>query len=493
MYKKVIAYFSIIIILLITLGVTSIIKMIDLADLSQQLYEHPYTVTNATNEIKINLISMQRCMQDIVLSTNKNELDFAIDNIDRRETIVYENFEIICNRYLGDKDDIKKSYRVFIEWKPIRDRVINLITQGRRDEAIDLTKNIGTKYIKNLNLQVDKLILYAQGKAIFFNKNAKKTQNLSIAFIITILLVIVLISILILISLIKQLSKKDKEIEKHFNLIDQNIMSASLDINLNIYKVSTAFTKYLGFTADEFLSKSDKLMQRRVDNIKIIKFIECGEDWVSEVKIIDKSDNVRWLNSIIYPVLDEDYKILYYENIFHDISDKKRLEEISNLDGLTNIYNRRYFDSFFPKMIDSIENSNILLAFGMIDIDYFKLYNDTYGHQDGDEALKNVAGLIKKLMVDIDGDCFRLGGEEFGILYKVDNKSKALDIAIGIKNSVEMLKIPHQENSISKYLTISMGLYIIEKNQNLSIDDIYKSTDELLYKAKERGRNRVEM
>jgi len=492
MYKKVIVYFSVTIILLITLGVTSIIKMIALADLSQKLYDHPYTVTNATKNIEINLISMQRCMQDILLSNNKNELNFAIKEINRKEDIVYKEFKVVFDRYLGDKNDIKNSYQAFTKWKPIRDRVIELIKNNKKDEAIKLTKNIGIKYIVNLNLQVDKLINYAQGKAIFFNKNAIKTQNLSIALVIIILTIIVIITILLLISLIKQLSKKDKEIVKHFKLIDQNIMSASLDKNFNVCKVSTAFSKYLGFTEEEFISNADKLIKRTDDNETIIKFIECGEDWNSEVKIIDKYNNIRWLSSTIYPVLNEDYKIVYYQNIFHDISDKKRIEEISHLDGLTNIYNRRYFDIFFPQEIESAKKSSRLLAFGMIDIDYFKLYNDTYGHQDGDKALKSVASLLKDILLKNYGYSFRLGGEEFGILFKVDNDKKAFDIANKIKENIEMLKIPHIKNRVSDYITISMGLYIINPNQILSVDYIYKLTDKLLYMAKESGRNRVE-
>jgi diguanylate cyclase (GGDEF)-like protein/PAS domain S-box-containing protein len=493
MYQKVIIYFGITIILLITLGITSIVKMIELAELSQKLYDHPYTVTNATKNIEINLVSMQRCMQDILLSHNQEELDFAIEEINKKEIRVYKEFKVVFDRYLGDKNDIKNSYQAFIKWKPIRDRIIQLIKIHKIDEAIELTKNINSKYIINLNLQVDKLINYAQGKAIFFNKNAKKTQSLSIALIIIILTIIVIITILLLISLIKQLSKKDKEIVKHFKLIDQNIMSASLDKNFNVYKVSTAFSKYLGFTKQEFILNSEKLLQRTEDNNSIIKFIECGDDWISEVKVLDKSNNIRWLNSVIYPILNEDYQITSYENIFHDISDKKKIEEISNLDGLTNIYNRRYFDKVFSKEIESAKKSNKLLVFGMIDIDYFKLYNDTYGHQEGDTALKSVALLLQKLMIDVYGYGFRLGGEEFGVLFQPNSSDMALNISNQIRESVEMLKIPHRDNNISNYLTISMGVYIIKPNKNLSADKIYRLTDELLYIAKESGRNRVYM
>lgn len=169
-----------------------------------------------------------------------------------------------------------------------------------------------------------------------------------------------------------------------------------------------------------------------------------------------------------------------------------QLKQISITDGLTNIYNRRYFNELFPKIINSAKRKNELLSFVIIDIDYFKKCNDTYGHQKGDTVLKSVATCIKDSLHRADDYCFRLGGEEFGVIFKADNKEKAIQFANTIRQNIENLQIEHTSNSASKYITASIGLVCKNASKIKDDDSIYKEADELLYKAKEKGRNRVE-
>jgi diguanylate cyclase (GGDEF)-like protein len=129
--------------------------------------------------------------------------------------------------------------------------------------------------------------------------------------------------------------------------------------------------------------------------------------------------------------------------------------------------------------------------FIILDIDFFKLYNDTYGHQAGDFAIKTVAKNLKSSLKRAGDMAFRLGGEEFGILCIGMNSSEALSFANSIREKVESEKIEHIKNSASKYLTISMGLVIIEPDFINNVSDLYKHADEALYKAKESGRNQV--
>ena len=169
----------------------------------------------------------------------------------------------------------------------------------------------------------------------------------------------------------------------------------------------------------------------------------------------------------------------------------KMVEEISITDGLTNIYNRRHFNDIFPKIINSSKRKNELVCFLLLDIDYFKPYNDNYGHQAGDDALIKLASCLKKSLKRSDDIAFRLGGEEFGILFKSESKEKAIQFAQKIKEEIEDLKIPHEYNTASKYITASMGLVCQEANEIENEDKIYKLADDLLYKSKESGRNKV--
>lgn len=187
---------------------------------------------------------------------------------------------------------------------------------------------------------------------------------------------------------------------------------------------------------------------------------------------------------IVLYVLFKNYKLL--------VEQKKKLEEISITDGLTDIYNRRYFNEIFPKVINSAKRKNELLSFIIMDIDYFKQYNDTYGHQMGDDVLIKIAKAIKDSFHRADDYCFRLGGEEFGILFKIDTKDKALELANTIKENIENLEIEHSNNIASSYVTVSMGLICKDAKDINSNDEVYKEADDLLYKAKEAGRNRVE-
>lgn len=167
------------------------------------------------------------------------------------------------------------------------------------------------------------------------------------------------------------------------------------------------------------------------------------------------------------------------------------IEKISITDGLTNVYNRRHFNEIFPKIINSAKRNNELISFLLIDIDHFKQYNDNYGHQMGDEVLMKFADCLKISLKRVDDMCFRLGGEEFGIIYKSEDKQKSLEFANILKNSIENLKIVHEYNGASNYVTASLGLICRYGRDIKNIDEIYKQADDLLYEAKKSGRNNV--
>ncbi|MEA3498294.1 MAG: diguanylate cyclase [Campylobacterota bacterium] len=494
MYKKVLVSFSITLLLLVFVGVLSIFKMAQLADLSQKLYEHPYTVTTATKTVESNIISMHRYMKDVTLSTSNEELLNAIANVNKNEQEVYKQFDIVFDKYLGNKADIQKSYDAFVNWKAIRDEVILLVQNGKKDEAAAITKGKGAKHIENLHYQVNMLIDYAYNKAIFFNENAKKTKQTSIILISSILTVIFIIILTILILLVKNIRETDKEIKKHFHLIDQNIMSVTLSKDLKIIEASNSFARHIGFSKKDILDKPDSFLYENCDNEQqevIKRVIQSGQSWDGEIQKLDSSGEIKWLHSHIHPVFDEDYEIKEYRDILHDISSKKKIEQISQIDGLTSLYNRRHFDELFPKLIKIAKRNKTLLAFVMMDIDHFKQYNDTYGHQEGDTTLKLVAKALKDTLKRPDDYVFRLGGEEFGLVYNIKNIEEGLNIANQVRINIENLNIKHTGNSASKFVTISSGLYIISVDDISSVEDIYKKSDNALYSSKQNGRNQV--
>jgi diguanylate cyclase (GGDEF)-like protein len=115
----------------------------------------------------------------------------------------------------------------------------------------------------------------------------------------------------------------------------------------------------------------------------------------------------------------------------------------------------------------------------------------TYGHQAGDETLVKVAKAIKESLNRADDYCFRIGGEEFGVIFKADTKEEAFAFSNKIKENIENQKIEHSSSKVSPYLTVSMGLICKNANDIDNFYEVYKQGDDLLYKAKELGRNRI--
>lgn len=169
----------------------------------------------------------------------------------------------------------------------------------------------------------------------------------------------------------------------------------------------------------------------------------------------------------------------------------KALQEISITDPLTKIYNRRFFDLIFSRELNRASREKNFFTFIMLDIDHFKQYNDTYGHGKGDEVLKEVASVLKSKLKRSSDFIFRLGGEEFGVMFIGVNAQKSETLAKNLLKSVEESHIVHEKNSASQYVTVSMGMVHLiphEKTESLKVADI---ADKALYKAKENGRNQL--
>jgi len=289
--------------------------------------------------------------------------------------------------------------------------------------------------------------------------------------------------------------KKSKELNNSMLLMSKYIIYSKTDLNGLITEVSDAFCEISQYTRTELLGKSHKMLSHKDMNksafIDMWKSIKSGKSWNSEIKNRKKDDSYYWLLSDISPDFDENGNIFRYVSISQDITDKKKVENLAITDGLTTLYNRRYFDNIFPQQIALCKRKKELLAFVIMDIDHFKLYNDTYGHLSGDIALKLVSKSMNNTMKRPNDYVFRLGGEEFGLIYTIKDIDEALLIANKVRKNIENLKIDHINNSTSKFLTISSGLYIIKENDKSLIDEIYKKADEALYVSKENGRNQV--
>ncbi|MCT7522237.1 diguanylate cyclase [Aliarcobacter cryaerophilus] len=165
------------------------------------------------------------------------------------------------------------------------------------------------------------------------------------------------------------------------------------------------------------------------------------------------------------------------------------LEKLSMYDGLTNIRNRRFFDETFEKTFNEIKRDKKSLAVLMIDIDFFKPYNDNYGHGQGDETLRKVAKALEKTIKRASDFVARYGGEEFVILLKDINKNGVEAVANNLLNAVRELKITHEFSKIENYVTISIGASFYNSSSDITKLELLLKADETLYSVKNSGRN----
>ena len=165
------------------------------------------------------------------------------------------------------------------------------------------------------------------------------------------------------------------------------------------------------------------------------------------------------------------------------------LRRMSFVDGLTGLYNRHLLEEVMVKLISDVNRSKQTLSVMMIDVDWFKGYNDTYGHLEGDECLKSLARMIKESLQRPIDIAIRYGGEEFLCLLPDTDHQGVEHLAKSMLRSVRNLTIEHKISEF-KVVTISIGIHTISSTTNASFDDILAKADAALYAAKQLGRNR---
>lgn len=165
------------------------------------------------------------------------------------------------------------------------------------------------------------------------------------------------------------------------------------------------------------------------------------------------------------------------------------LEELSMYDGLTHIPNRRFFDEVFQSTYKEVKRENKSLAVLMIDIDFFKLYNDNYGHGKGDEALKKVAQALQITLKRPTDLVARYGGEEFVILLKDISEENVKKIALNLLQSIRELQISHEYSKVEQIITISIGVAYKTASSLINKIELLICADEALYDVKRTSRN----
>ncbi|MDH5716241.1 MAG: diguanylate cyclase [Spirochaetia bacterium] len=221
----------------------------------------------------------------------------------------------------------------------------------------------------------------------------------------------------------------------------------------------------------------------------------------TDEKTLERAKLTEPYGYIVKPFDETDFKIriemaLYKHKM--ECENKELLEEANKIllknlqiDSLTGIANRRKFDLRIKTEWKRTGTCRNFLSLILIDIDYFKNFNDTYGHQKGDDCLILTARTIEACLTRKGDLAARYGGEEFAVIMPATPLEGAIQVGERIRKEVENLALPHERSRVSDVVTISLGICTVFPNNHLEYYDLIKKADEALYEAKEKGRNQI--
>jgi diguanylate cyclase (GGDEF)-like protein/PAS domain S-box-containing protein len=289
------------------------------------------------------------------------------------------------------------------------------------------------------------------------------------------------------------------------------ISDANLPDNPLIF-VNHAFEKMTGYSREEAINRNCRYLQgaqKNQRNIEVVRdAIKNAEYCLVTLKNYRKDGSMFWNELSISPVFDLDGKVTHFIGIQKDVTarveletrltkERKSLQEskakLENLvihDSLTGIYNRRHFETQFKESWQHLVETQGSLTLMMVDVDYFKRYNDTYGHVAGDDVLKKVASALTASMKRVTDFTARYGGEEFIIVATDITRQQAINYGKTICANLRSLNIPHETSSYG-FLTVSCGVAHINPLSTSSPGLLLQQADTALYNAKANGRNQA--
>lgn len=225
---------------------------------------------------------------------------------------------------------------------------------------------------------------------------------------------------------------------------------------------------------------------------ELVGFIGC--DCVKQQRQWSDIDLIRI--KLVGEIINNALKNIKYKQKLHDaqqqlINANTKLCQLANTDGLTNIANRRYFDNVLKSELKRCARQKKPISLIMCDIDFFKHYNDFYGHQKGDDVLKTVAKALKKLCKREGDLAARYGGEEFALILPLIDAEHCREFARLVQQKIASLNIVHEYSPIASSLTLSFGCYSCIPNATTQAEEIINNADKALYQAKNANRNQI--
>jgi diguanylate cyclase (GGDEF)-like protein/PAS domain S-box-containing protein len=229
---------------------------------------------------------------------------------------------------------------------------------------------------------------------------------------------------------------------------------------------------------------------------------QAGTDHEADYRALTKDGRYVWIRDVVHVVRNEHGDVEALIGFMFDISERKKteeklsilqkeLEDLSFKDGLTGVGNRRRFDSVMEIEWGNALRTQLPLSLILLDIDYFKQYNDHYGHLQGDECLRRVGKALSGAATRPRDFIARFGGEEFVLVLPETDAASALTVAERCRSLLQQEQISHVNSRVSEFLTISLGVGTIVPSRQEEMMGFVEMVDSRLYLAKQAGRNRM--
>lgn len=308
----------------------------------------------------------------------------------------------------------------------------------------------------------------------------------------------------------KEMENRLRESEEKYRLIAENMSDfiSVFDTNRKVLYASPSHKIHLGLDLDKYVG-SAAAPYIHPDDLEEVR--KAFEQLLQNCRSITKEfrwkhGDGHWVNLELRgaPVTNEKGEVQQVVIVSRDITERKAGEEklreanevlktLSQRDGLTGIANRRHLDEILQREGKRASRESLPLSLLLMDIDCFKLYNDTYGHQSGDDCLRKVAEIIDS-QVKRPGDVVaRYGGEEFAVILPQTDREGARHVAERIRNHIETLRIPHVRSKVMPCITVSIGVATMIPSIFTDVSRLIEWADRALYTAKNKGRNQLSL
>lgn len=308
-----------------------------------------------------------------------------------------------------------------------------------------------------------------------------------------------------------------KQLTQALQLVNRFVASIRFDMQSVIQEVSLAFAQVTGLrqsdlhqmTMVELIAQqfyaSPTVAREAVHLWRIFQdqrqvLIKEGQSFSVYLLLQPKGAKEMYFYVTVSPVFNNKNELSGYQSFWQDKSYEREFYRLSITDELTGLYNRRHFNQRVEGLVKSnakeagseadnrTAQNNAMLIF---DIDFFKRFNDFYGHLEGDTALVKIGQLCSTQFLNHQAEAFRMGGEEFAYLIEDTTLSSVRGEAEKFCKAVANLAIPHEKSEVGSVLTISLGLAYVTSNQPISSAQLYQFADQALYQAKQQGRNQL--